>query len=141
VSSASSWWHYIPLIAADGIHYNMICEIPMGTTAKLELHKSETHNPIAQSLNKDGTVRHYSYGIPFFNYGFFPQTWEDDQQIDDDTGAKGDGDPIDVIEVGFEPIPMGAVRPVKVLGSYELLDQGKVIKIFFFFFFSVPSLR
>ena len=54
------------------------------------------------------------------------QTWEDVNLIDPDTGAKGDGDPIDVIEVGSGgPLAMGSVTPVKVLGSLALIDEGE----------------
>ena len=56
---------------------------------------------------KDSKPRYYSYGVPFFNYGFLPQTWEDVDHVDPSSGAKGDGDPIDVIEVGAGPLPMG----------------------------------
>ena len=54
------------------------------------------------------------------------QTWEDVNLIDPETGAKGDGDPIDVIEVGSGgPLAMGSVTPVKVLGSLALIDEGE----------------
>ena len=29
-----------------------------------------------------------------FNYGAFPQTWEDPEHVSADTGAKGDNDPL-----------------------------------------------
>ena len=46
--------------------------------------------------------------------------------IDPETRAKGDGDPIDVIEVGSGgPLAMGSVTPVKVLGSLALIDEGE----------------
>jgi 3'-phosphoadenosine 5'-phosphosulfate synthase len=121
--SASSPWHSIELMNSEG-DYQMIVEIPMYSTAKMEMNKEELHNPIKQDLNKDGSVRYYTYGVPFFNYGFLPKTWEDDTHTDDDTGAKGDGDPIDVIEIGSTPLAMGAIIPVKVLGSLELIDEG-----------------
>jgi len=38
----------------------------------------------------------------------------------------GDNDPIDVIEVSDEPIPFGAVTPVRILGNLKLIDQGEV---------------
>jgi hypothetical protein len=38
------------------------------------------------------------YGIdPVFNYGFFPQTWEDPNVKHSDADCLGDGDPIDVV--------------------------------------------
>jgi inorganic pyrophosphatase len=36
-----------------------------------------------------------------FNYGAFPQTWEDPSHISQDTGKKGDNDPLDVVEIGM----------------------------------------
>ena len=34
------------------------------------------YNPIIQDI-KDGKLRYYQYGDMLFNYGAFPQTWED----------------------------------------------------------------
>lgn len=45
--------------------------------------------------------------------------------MDAQTGAVGDGDPIDVIELGDTPLPMGSVVPVRVLGSLALIDEGE----------------
>lgn len=119
-------WHSISLTSSSSDDtYNMVVEIPMHSTAKMEMNKKEPRNPIMQDLNKDGSVRHYTYGVPFFNYGFLPQTWEDDEHVDPDTSAKGDADPIDVLEIGAGPLPMGAVVAVKVLGSFELIDEGE----------------
>ena len=39
-------------------------------------------------------------GVPFFNYGAFPQTWED-PNIKNNEGYGGDNDPLDVIEIGI----------------------------------------
>jgi 3'-phosphoadenosine 5'-phosphosulfate synthase len=41
----------------------------------MEMAKNEPHNPIMQDT-KNNAPRYYTYGTPFFNYGFFPQTWE-----------------------------------------------------------------
>ena len=60
-----------------------------------------------------------------FNYGLLPQTWEDPNVEDPETHAKGDGDPIDAIEVSTGPLPIGAVVRVKVLGSLALIDEGE----------------
>lgn len=45
--------------------------------------------------------------------------------MDPETGALGDGDPIDVIELGSGPLSMGSVVAVKVLGSMALIDEGE----------------
>lgn len=43
--------------------------------------------------------------------------------MDTKTGAYGDNDPIDAIEIGDGPLAMGSVVTVKVLGSLELIDE------------------
>jgi len=117
-------WHDVELWADDRDTVNMVVEIPMFSTAKMEVSKNEMHNPIMQDV-KNGRPRYYSYGVPLFNYGMLPRTWESSQHEDPDTGAKGDNDPIDVIEVGTDALPMGSVVQVKVLGSLALIDEGE----------------
>jgi len=122
--AAISPWHDIPLQpSASSSLYNLVVEIPMYSTAKMEMMKDVAGNPIMQDT-KNGAMRYYSYGVPFFNYGFLPQTWED-IGVADYEGNFGDGDPIDAIEIGAGPLPMGTVVPVKVLGSLELIDEGE----------------
>jgi 3'-phosphoadenosine 5'-phosphosulfate synthase len=116
-------WHDVPLMSSNGL-YNFIVEIPMYNTAKMEVMKNEPGNPIMQD-NKNNKPRFYTYGVPFFNYGLLPQTWEDPTVADPSTGAMGDGDPIDVIEIGVGPLAMGSIVPVKILGSMELIDEGE----------------
>lgn len=124
-------WHDVPLYtSADkeetSIYYHMVVEIPKYSTAKLEVNKALPNNPIMQDINKkDRSPRYYTYGVPIFNYGLLPQTWEDINHIDSETGSKGDGDPIDVIEVGDTPLLIGQVVSVKVLGSFALIDEGE----------------
>ena len=72
-SGAISPWHDIPL--KDGDNYNMVVEIPKMTKAKMEVATKEENNPIAQDIKK-GKLRDY-HGPIFWNYGCFPQTWED----------------------------------------------------------------
>lgn len=118
-------WHDVALQDTVGDDlYNFIVEIPMYSTAKMEVMKNEPGNPIMQDT-KDNAPRYYSYGTPFFNYGLFPQTWEDPNYADPETGAKGDADPIDCIEIGDGPLPMGSINKVKVLGEMMLIDEGE----------------
>jgi len=143
-----SAWHDVPLLADSeaaaaataaassspgAVLLNLVVEIPMHTTAKLEVNKGLESNPLTQDLNKNGSPRYYQYGSPFFNYGMLPRTWEDPSECEEALGelgdvvkACGDDDPLDVMEVGFGPLPMGAVVAVKVLGSLELIDEGEV---------------
>ena len=119
-----SAWHDIKWKPSEaGDLYNFVVEIPMYSTAKMEMMKDVVGNPIMQD-QKNGAMRYYSYGVPFFNYGLIPQTWEDINH-DDGLGHKGDGDPIDAIEIGTGPLGMGSVVQVKVLGSLKLIDEGE----------------
>ena len=120
--SLISPFHSIPY---KDTYYNFICEIPKGTTAKMEINKSEPLNPIKQDM-KNGKLRHVTYkGGYQWNYGAFPQTWEDPSHLDTDTGAYGDNDPLDVCEIGSTSISTGRVKPVKVLGTIGLIDEGE----------------
>lgn len=123
----ASWWHDVPLRpageSATSPIINMVTEIPMYMTAKMEADKSFPGNAIRQDMNKDGSPRYYTYGTTFFNYGFIPQTWEDPEMISN--GYGGDNDPIDVIELGDKPLLMGSVTPCRVLGNLELIDEGE----------------
>ncbi|KAI9910141.1 hypothetical protein PsorP6_010807 [Peronosclerospora sorghi] len=122
-------WHDIPLhpvASTDNQSYNFIVEIPKGVAHKMEVNKATPFNPIMQDTTHNGTRgRNYVYGVPFFNYGLFPQTWED-PTVRDALGHGGDNDPLDVIELGATQLPMGSVTPVKILGSLALVDQGEV---------------
>jgi inorganic pyrophosphatase len=60
-----------------------------------------------------------------FNYGFFPQTWEDPEHTDADTGCRGDNDPLDVVEVGARQMATGECVAVKVLGVLGMIDDGE----------------
>ena len=119
----ASPWHDVPL-QADATSFNFVTEIPMYTSAKMEVTKEKWYNPIMQDTNKDGSPRYYTYGTPFFNYGLLPQTWED-PAVKSPEGNGGDNDPLDAIEIGDDPIDMGSVTPVVVLGSLELIDEGE----------------
>ena len=137
--STLSPWHDIPLqpalaaktsfAAETSSFYNMVVEIPASTTAKIELSKGESGNPFKQDVSSSGAMRYFTYGAPFFNYGLFPQTWEDSEEMNE-SGFKGDNDPLDVVEIGGDfgenSLAVGQVIPVKVLGAFELIDEGEV---------------
>jgi len=85
-------------------------------------------NPIKQDVKK-GKLRfvhncfpHHGY---IWNYGAFPQTWEDPNHKDADTNANGDNDPLDICEIGHSVAHTGQVKQVKVLGCLALLDEGE----------------
>jgi inorganic pyrophosphatase len=128
-----SFWHDVPIrpfgsAPVKGMKmFNFICEIPKGTTAKMEINKEIPLNPIVQD-RKNGKARYYKY-MPevgsVVNYGAIPQTWERPDKEDPRTGIGGDNDPIDVVQVDEKPCTIGEVQRVRVLGSFALIDGGE----------------
>eukprot|EP00397_Hematodinium_sp_SG-2012_P008355 GEMP01008413.1.p1 GENE.GEMP01008413.1~~GEMP01008413.1.p1 ORF type:complete len:701 (+),score=86.21 GEMP01008413.1:78-2105(+) len=131
-------WHDIPHKNVDGF-YNFVCEIPKGTTEKMEIVNAmqKEKNPIKQDTKVNKTtnekyVRYVTYrgGIPA-NYGFLAQTWENPSVTHDDHFGKlgenvqGDGDPVDVLVLGNKPCNRGDVFPVKLVGGLALLDSDE----------------
>jgi len=117
-------FHDIPLWADKTNHIaHMIVEIPKGTNPKLEISKDNLLNPIKQDV-KNGKLRYVAWKYPF-NYGAFPQTWENPSFVHPDTQAKGDNDPIDVVDLSSSVGKTGDVKKVKVLGTYAMIDEGE----------------
>ncbi|XP_018335095.1 inorganic pyrophosphatase [Agrilus planipennis] len=108
--------------------FNMVVEIPRWTNAKMEITMKEILNPIKQDVKK-GKPRFVANCFPhhgyIWNYGAFPQTWENPEHLDDGTGCKGDNDPIDVLEIGYRVAKRGEVLQVKILGTIALIDEGE----------------
>lgn len=119
-------WHDIPVYPSDDKQIvNFVNEIPRGTQAKMEIATDELMTPIKQDVKK-GALRFYKYGPSLVNYGAIPQTWEDPGAVDAELKVCGDGDPVDVCEIGKAVMPFGAVYQVKVLGCLALLDEGEI---------------
>jgi len=122
-------WHDIPVeVDAEKGIFNCVLEIPKGTNAKVEIGVAEELNPIKQDI-KNGKLRYVAdvngaKGYPW-NYGAFPQTWEDPSFTNPDTNAKGDRDPLDVVEISSRVAATGDIRQVKVLGCLALIDEGE----------------
>jgi len=123
-SGPISPFHDIPLWA-DKNHKiaNMVVEIPKGTQPKLEINKDEFLNPIKQDV-KNGKLRIVALKYPF-NYGAFPQTWESPAVVHPDTKAKGDNDPVDVVDISSTVHNTGEIIQVKILGTYAMIDEGE----------------
>ena len=144
-------WHDIPLRNADGT-LNFVCEIPKWTRKKFEIATGEAYNPIKQDT-KNGALREYKWGMSLlalslrlqlahsslagdqmWNYGAFPQTWEDPaHKTADCDNCIGDNDPLDVIDIGQRQWATGSIVRVKPLGIVAMIDSGetdwKVISI------------
>lgn len=85
---------------------NVVIEIPQGSLVKYELDK-ETGFIVADRF-------HYT-AMPYpFNYGFVPNT------------MAGDGDPVDVMVVSSQPLAVGIVISVRVIGMLEMEDEAGV---------------
>lgn len=122
-------FHDIPLYAnKESQVFNMVCEIPRWTNAKMEISTKDQMNPIKQDIKK-GKVRFVKNSFPYkgymWNYGALPQTWEDPSEVDEHTQKIGDGDPIDVVDIGYKVAYRGEVKQVKVLGIMAMIDEGE----------------
>lgn len=97
-------------------------------TPNLQITMKEILNPIKQDVKK-GKIRFVANCFPhhgyIWNYGALPQTWENPEHLDDGTGAKGDNDPIDVLEIGYRIAKRGEILQVKILGTIALIDEGQ----------------
>lgn len=135
-------WHDVPLRphARMPMVINMVCEVPRGTRAKYEVTVDEEPlNPIRRDLTSDGRPRSYPSRMPW-NYGMVPRTWEDPSKRTRVSRwipgqpprgtpsflAPGDGDPLDVVEIGSSRCEVGGVYPVVALGALALLDGGEL---------------
>eukprot|EP00922_Rhytidocystis_sp_ex-Travisia-forbesii_P048629 GHVS01072408.1.p1 GENE.GHVS01072408.1~~GHVS01072408.1.p1 ORF type:complete len:320 (-),score=43.40 GHVS01072408.1:90-1049(-) len=124
-----SFWHDVALLHTKQPKvYNMVVEIPRYTTAKMEIYTNTENTPIKQDI-KNNCLRFY-HGPLYWNYGAFPQTWENPEERMAGIGG-GDNDPLDVVEVtgsGGEAVTrsVGDVVQIKVLGGLCLIDGGEV---------------
>eukprot|EP00897_Mesotaenium_endlicherianum_P004578 jgi/Mesen1/4148/ME000218S03260 len=117
-------WHDIPLRAGDGL-YNMVCEIPKETSAKMEVATEEPSTPIRQDIKK-GKLRFYPYNINW-NYGLLPQTWEDPTHSNPEVeNCFGDNDPVDVVDISETTAKRGEVYKVKPLAVLAMIDEGEL---------------
>lgn len=134
-AAPASYWHDVGVVPGDAgagalaaapgpKEVRFVCEIPRGTRDKLEMMHGEEHNPIGQDRYKCGALRAYRAGDSPFNYGFVPQTVEAPERLQH--GLRGDGDPVDVVEIGHSPMEVGEVRDVVLLGALALVDEGEL---------------
>jgi inorganic pyrophosphatase len=114
-------FHHIPIKQQ---YYNVVIEIPKMTKKKMEINMKDAFNPIIQDVEND-KPREYDYGYMLFNYGMLPQTWENPDELDPISKLPGDGDPIDIIEIGYQQKKIGDIVQVKILGVLPLIDQNE----------------
>ena len=82
---------------------NVVIEIPLGSNIKYEVDKETGAIFVDRIL--------YTSMFYPFNYGFIPGTLEED------------GDPVDVLVVGYEPVHPGTVIRAKPIGVLEMVDE------------------
>ena len=119
----------------ESLYFNYVNEIEKLGRAKMECCLTEKWNPIKQDIKK-GKLRYFTYGDLPFNYGFVSQTWEnpnEGSEYSDNKDLKGDGDPVDVVEISENSIERGIVVPIKVLSVLGLVDEGKRLWNLFLF--------
>ena len=99
-------WHDIDPAMISPENFSALIEIPLGGKCKYELDKRTGILRLDRVLY---TSTHYPA-----NYGFIPRTYADD------------GDPLDVLVIGNEPIyPMTLVQ-VYPIGVMRMIDGGRL---------------
>jgi inorganic pyrophosphatase len=99
-------WHDLPNHAEGSEDYfNVVIEIPRGSKVKYELDKP------TGLLRVDRVL--YSSVIYPANYGFFPRSYCDD------------GDPLDVLVLGSEPVLPLTIMQARPIGLIRMLDEGR----------------
>ena len=99
-------WHDInPALITPEVFTTLI-EIPKGSKCKYELDK---HTGLLRLDRILYTSTHYPA-----NYGFIPRTYADD------------GDPLDVLVIGMEPIYPMTLIDVYPIGVMRMIDGGKL---------------
>ncbi len=96
-------WHDVALGDEIEQHFRCVIEIPKGSKIKYELDK-------ATGLLSLDRVLHSAVHYPA-NYGFLPQTYCDD------------GDPLDVLVLGQEPVVPLCVLRAKAFGVITMRDD------------------
>jgi inorganic pyrophosphatase len=119
----TSLWHDISIQAEAGL-FKYVNEMPLGSLQKFEVQPHVPHNAILE--DPIGSSRLDAFGQPIpFNYGCFPQTYRDPDEVDELYGAPGDDDPLDVFDIGAEPVGVGEVLKCRPLGAVCLIDEGQ----------------
>lgn len=99
-------WHDLPTQPSpDSDDFYTVIEIPKGSKVKYELDKSS-------GMLRVDRVLHSSVIYPA-NYGFIPRTYCDD------------GDPLDVLVLGSEPVVPMAMLVARPIGLMRMDDEGK----------------
>jgi len=128
-TSDISLWHDVDLHARTWLDedtglFHYINEIPLGTLDKHEVQPGEPYNRIVEDPVGSARLRAFGRPVPF-NYGCFPQTYRDPEEIDELHGAPGDDDPLDVLDVSGHSVGVGDIVECRILGAVCLVDEGE----------------
>src|SRR6476620_9509795 len=96
-------WHDVPLSSDINKWFPVYIEIPKGSNVKYELDKQTGLLTVDRVL--------YSTVYYPANYGFVPRTWCDD------------GDPLDVVVLGDEPVVPQALMRARAIGVMRMRDD------------------
>jgi inorganic pyrophosphatase len=99
-------WHDVELGESIERHFRCVIEIPKGSKVKYELDKRT-------GLLWLDRVLHSAVHYPA-NYGFLPRTY------------CGDGDPLDVLVLGQEPVVPLCVLRARAIGVLTMSDEKGV---------------
>jgi inorganic pyrophosphatase len=104
-------WHDIVLPPDDNLEvFPVVIEVPQGNKNKYELDK-------ATGLLRVDRVLYSAVHYPA-NYGFVPRTYAED------------GDPLDVLVLGQEPVVPLAILDARAIGGFQMRDEhGEDVKI------------
>lgn len=99
-------WHDLPNpISSIDEGFNVVIEIPKGSKVKYELDKPS-------GMLKVDRVLYSAVHYPA-NYGFLPRSY------------CGDGDPLDVLVLGNEPVAPLSMMRARAIGVMQMEDQGE----------------
>jgi len=90
----------------DGGIINVVIEIPKGNSMKVEWNREKAFFELDRAEPAE-------FGKPT-DYGFIPQTLDED------------GDELDVLFIGHEPLQMGVVAKGRIIGVMKFIDDGEV---------------
>ncbi len=98
-------WHSVSPGKNVPAEVTAIIEIPKGSKVKYELDKESGMIRVDRVL--------FSSVVYPANYGLIPQTF------------CGDGDPLDILVLGQEPVPPLSLMIARPIGVMKMLDQGE----------------
>jgi|GEM_PF-7082267 len=101
-------WHDLPNPISDAPQvFTVVIEIPKGSKLKYELDKASGLLRVDRALY---SAVHYPA-----NYGFLPRSYCED------------GDPLDVLVLGSEPVQPLAIMRARAIGAMRMVDEGQQV--------------